>query len=177
VSGSSHEFSKGDSAVVAPVPELDSVVGRWRARFDRSAEQGMPAHLSVLVPWIADADINDQALTQLADAVGRTPMEVTFREFGELPGLLYLRPEPAAALVEMTRRIESAWPSHLHHRGAFDDVLPHLTVAVGASAAEREEITADVRPLLPLTAKLTAIWIVVFDGARWERRATLPLHP
>lgn len=176
MSGSGYGFSKGDSAVVAPVPDLDPVVGPWRMRLDPSTQKGMPAHLSVLVPWIADSDINDQALKKLANVAGRASVEVTFREFGEFPGLLYLRPEPATGLVEMTRRIENTWPSHLHYRGVFDHVLPHLTVAVGASADERKEIMADTGPSLPLTTRLTAIWIVVFDGARWERRATLPLN-
>lgn len=135
----------------------------------------MPAHLSVLVPWIASTDITTETLTKLNEAVATGTLTVNFREFDEFPGLLYLRPEPATDLVALTRRIESAWPSHPHYRGAFDEVLPHVTVAAGASATEREQIRADVGSSLPLAAELTSVWVVVFDGLRWERRALLPL--
>jgi len=40
------------TALIAPVPEAEACVGAWQARFDRSAALGVPAHITVLHPFI-----------------------------------------------------------------------------------------------------------------------------
>ena len=41
-----------ESAILVPVPEAGPVVGRLRARLDRSASRGVPAHVTVLYPFV-----------------------------------------------------------------------------------------------------------------------------
>ena len=41
-----------DSAVVIPVPEAEAVVGPHRARLDPFAAWGVPAHVTVLAPFV-----------------------------------------------------------------------------------------------------------------------------
>ena len=41
----------GRSAVVVPGPAVESAVSSWRDRLDRSAAQGMPAHITALYPF------------------------------------------------------------------------------------------------------------------------------
>ena len=40
------------TALVALIDAAESVVGRWRADLDPSARLGMPAHVTILYPWI-----------------------------------------------------------------------------------------------------------------------------
>ena len=41
------------SAVVVEVPEAEPLVGAWRLRFDPVAALGMPAHVTLLYPFVA----------------------------------------------------------------------------------------------------------------------------
>lgn len=43
---------KGHAAVVVPVPAAEQLVSTWREQFDRSAAQGMPAHITALYPFL-----------------------------------------------------------------------------------------------------------------------------
>ena len=51
----------GTSALVVTVPAAERAVGPWRLHYDPSAAAGMPAHVTVLFPWLAasavDADV------------------------------------------------------------------------------------------------------------------------
>ena len=57
------------SAVILPVPEADAVIGEWRRRLDRSAAWGVPAHVTLLFPFVAPADIDARVLAAVADAI------------------------------------------------------------------------------------------------------------
>jgi hypothetical protein len=43
------------SAVLVPVPEAERVVSRYRARLDGAAALGVPAHVTVLYPFVPAA--------------------------------------------------------------------------------------------------------------------------
>ena len=46
-----------ESAILVPVPEAEPVVGRLRARLDRSAGRGIPAHVTSFPEGLAYADL------------------------------------------------------------------------------------------------------------------------
>lgn len=50
---------------------------------------------------------------------------------GRFPGVLCLAPDPAEPFIALTRAIEACWPQHPSYEGAFDDVVPHVTVVKG----------------------------------------------
>ncbi len=53
------------SAVVVSVPEAQPVVGAPRARDDRSGRWGVPAHVTVLFPFVAPAEQDEQTYAAL----------------------------------------------------------------------------------------------------------------
>jgi len=53
------------SALVILVPEADPLVAAYRERYDPSAAQGMPAHITLLYPFLPPAAIGDDVLTEL----------------------------------------------------------------------------------------------------------------
>jgi hypothetical protein len=91
--------ARGQVAVVVPVPAAESVVSPWRERFDRSAAQGMPAHITALYPFL-DVDLLTEAVvTALRQLCAELPiLDVVFRRTARFPGVLYLSPEPADEL-------------------------------------------------------------------------------
>jgi hypothetical protein len=46
-----------ESTILVPVPEAEPVVGQLRARLDRAASRGIPAHVTVLYPFVPPGQI------------------------------------------------------------------------------------------------------------------------
>jgi 2'-5' RNA ligase len=163
---------RGQSALVVPVPGVEALVSRWRDRHDRSAAQGMGAHITVLFPFLPDARLSADVLAQLRVACGAVPvMEVSFARTARFPGVLYIDPEPADALRELTLSLARRWPEAPPYGGRHADVVPHLTVAFADDDATLDEIDTAVTARLPTPAVLSLVTLSVFDGARWHRRA------
>jgi 2'-5' RNA ligase len=165
---------KGQSAVVVPVPAAEPLVSTWRQRFDSSAAQGMPAHITALYPFLPDERLTDGVLAMLGELCAQSPvLDVQFRHTARFPGVLYLDPEPADGLRKLTAAIAQRWPEAPPYGGAFQEVIAHLTVAHSVGDRALDHIEADVVRGLPVAARLEEAWLYVFDGRRWRPRARL----
>jgi 2'-5' RNA ligase len=163
--------------VVVPVPAAEPVVSTWRERFDGSAAQGMPAHITVLYPFLPEERLSGEVLTRLRElCAGMPALDVLFRRTGRFSGVLYLDPEPADGPRQLTLAIAEQWPEAPPYRGSFAEVIPHLTVAHGADDGVLDDIDADVLRRLPVSARLVEACLYVFDGERWQPRARLPFQ-
>jgi len=167
---------RGQSAVVVPVPAVESAVSHWRQRFDHSAAQGMPAHITLLYPFLAERRLSDEVFAQLSVVCGQVgAFDVRFSQTGRFPGVLYLEPEPADRLRALTLAIAGQWPEVQPYEGRFSEIVPHLTVALAEESAVLDEVEADLGPMLPLVATLDKAYVYVFDGVRWLGMTDLPL--
>src|SRR5207245_2004188 len=80
----------GDTGLVLLVPEADAAVGLWRTVHDPSAREGMPAHITVLYPFIPTADLDAETLAAIAVLCREwQPVTVAFTEFGRFPAVLW----------------------------------------------------------------------------------------
>jgi 2'-5' RNA ligase superfamily len=61
------------TALIVPVPEAEPAVGRFRASLDRAASWGVPAHVTVLYPFLPPQLVDDQVLAALRDIVAGVP--------------------------------------------------------------------------------------------------------
>ena len=169
-------FERGQSGIVAVVPPAEPVVGHWRARFDASAASGLPAHVTALFPFLPGPMLSNAVMARLAAVCAATPpLDLLFRHCARFPGVLYLEPEPATGLAALTQKILIEWPEVSPYGGVYDDVVPHLTVALGVDEAMMDEIEADISRRLPFNARVTEAALFIFDGARWRQQASLPL--
>lgn len=170
----------GRTGLIVKIPEADPAVRAWRERLDPSAGVGVPAHVTVLFPFLDERRIDSDTRTALGEVIGRhRPFETRFARCGGFPGILYLAPEPEAPFRRLTEAIADRWPEAPPFGGQFDDVVPHLTVAQGQDTAVLAEVETDLRRRLPVTASVSAVELMVYDGARWRLRASFPLqeHP
>ncbi len=119
-----------ESAVLVPVPEAELAVGRHRHRLDRAATWGVPAHVTILFPFVAPSAITSATITALADAVGSvTAFDCEFPAtawFGQ--EVVWLAPQPAEPFRALTRAVSAAFPEYPSYGGGYDDIVPHLTV-------------------------------------------------
>jgi 2'-5' RNA ligase len=168
---------EGRSAVVVPVPDVEPVVSMWRERFDSSAAEGMPAHITLLYPFLHEDRLTDEVVAWLRELCADVPvLAVQFTRTKRFPGVLYLDPEPAGRLRGLTAAIAQRWPDAPPYGGRFDEVIPHLTVARAADDDVLDEVESEVLSALPVATRLLQACVYVFDGARWRPRERLPFQ-
>lgn len=127
------------SALIVRVPEAEPYVAHWRERFDPSARLGVPAHITLLYPFMSPELIGREVLEQLRAVVGATcRFAFTLKSVRRFPGALYLAPEPAAPFIALTQRLVHQFPEFPPYGGQYKVVVPHLSVAYGGKLAHSE---------------------------------------
>jgi hypothetical protein len=170
-----------ESAILVPVPDAEPAVARLRARLDRSASRGIPAHVTVLYPFVPPEQITPAVIQMAAAAIRSVPgfgcRFAGTNWFGE--DVLWLAPEPAGPFRALIAAVHAAFPQYPPFSGAFADVIPHLTVGDrpegGISALRAAE--AQVLPMLPVRTRVSRAWLMTGTQApaSWQRLAAFPL--
>lgn len=120
------------TAFVVRVPSAEGLVAELRNRYDATVELGVPAHISILVPFMDPGQVTPAVLAKAQAALREIPcFEFTLRRVGRFPTTAYLAPEPSAPFVTMTAALVRAFPEFPPYGGEHADVIPHLTVAHG----------------------------------------------
>jgi 2'-5' RNA ligase len=166
-----------ESVLLLPVPEAEPYVQRHRFRYDSVALRGVPAHITLLFPFVPPCEIDDGTERGVRDALApfdAFPFALTrLDRFPE--GALYLAPEPAEPFVALTAALANRFPEHLPYGGAYSEVIPHLTVAQTPNVpvgAVSDEIGGD----LPVECFAQEVWLMVEDDEhRWRAHARFPL--
>ena len=170
-----------DSAVIVVIPEIEPVVAELRSRLDRNAALGVPAHVTVLAPFLSPGRIGPERLRELAEAVHSVPrFEVTFRRsewFGD--NVLWLAPEPDDGFRALTATVSAAFPDCQPYGGAFTELVPHLTVGAHTDLARMRDAARAMSARLPVKAAIHAAHLYQGHAAphTWQAIATLPLGP
>jgi 2'-5' RNA ligase len=154
-----------------PVSEADSVVGRWRHEYDPVAAAGVPAHVTLVVPWVAPDDIDGAVLAALEDTLsGVEPFDFELTRVGWFARrVLWVAPEPSEPFIALTHRLADRFGTP-PWEGAFDEVVPHLTVAHASDGVELQSVAADLETRLPVSCRAGEVWAMVGGLGRWERR-------
>lgn len=167
------------SALIVRVPEAEACVGALRARFDPAAVEGVPAHITILFPFMEVDRLSAEVLARAAAAMqGVAPFAFTLGEVGRFPGIAFLAPEPAAPFVELTRALAAAFPDYPPYGGEHPSTAPHLTIANrGAEAADfaAAEAAQWLRAHGPIRACCDTVTLIENSGGRWTELRAFPL--
>lgn len=165
------------SALLVPVPAAEPLVHEHRLAHDPVAPLGVPAHITLLFPFVPPTALDADVERAVAAVVAGFPaFDFELRDVRRFEdGVVYLAPEPERPFTALTEAFTARWPEYQPYGGDFDTVIPHLTVAKinGAPVAALESV---LRPGLPVATRATEVWLMegkVDDG--WERRAAFPL--
>jgi hypothetical protein len=153
-----------ESALVVLVPEAEPAVSSWRSDLDPSAALGVPAHVTLLYPFVEPTDLDDTVLSTVARAIGVSrPFDFALDEvrwFGDT--VMWLAPSPPAPFIVLTQALVDAFPDCPRYGGSVgDEIIPHLTVADGAPLALSQRAARAVREALPLRARAQAVALLV----------------
>ncbi|MDF6043866.1 2'-5' RNA ligase family protein [Streptomyces sp. JH14] len=171
------QYRAGETALIVKVPEAEPVVGSWRERFDASVGAGVPAHVSVLYPFLSQDRVGDHVLGVLGKLFGsHSGFDLCFRECGRFPGVLYLAPEADDQFRALTVAVADRWPEAPPYGGQFAEVIPHLTVAHGQEPSVLDAVEAGLSSRLPIATHVSSVQLLVFDGIVWRERADFALR-
>lgn len=164
-----------ETHLILPVPAAEPPVAEHRELLDPVASQGVPAHITILSPFLElDAITPDDLglLTQLFAATATFEFALTRVE--RFPHALYLAPEPAQPFVELTNAVWRHWPNQPPFGGAHRDVIPHLTVALGEG--DFAEVRRTLQPRLPISAAALEVWLIARrDEISWTAVERFPI--
>jgi 2'-5' RNA ligase len=172
-------MAASESAVIVPVPETEPAVRSFRAELDRAAAWGVPAHVTILHPFLPPDRIGPRELGRLREAVRTVPrFDVAFRRvewFGD--DVVWLSPEPGDGFRTLTAAVWSAFPDCPPYGGAFAEVVPHLTVAAHTDLDRMRAAARATTARLPINAGVQVVHL--FQGSdapgAWRSVAELPL--
>ncbi len=142
------------SALVVPVPAAAWVVG------DAAP---VPAHVTLLAPFLPRPALTEGLLTELAALFSDVlPFPFDLDEVCAFPsGVVYLAPHPPTPFRQLTAELVRRFPEHPPYGGEFSDVVPHLTVPLleGESLADVERRVRDHGPLQGLATEVELLWV------------------
>ena len=164
------------TALIVPVPAAEPAVGNLRRRFDPSAEHGIPAHVTLLAPFLPAERIDDAVRAALGERAAATaPFAFELDRLDCFPGVVYLHPTPGDPFVALITNLAERFGTP-PYGGLHDELIPHLTVAL----EDGDNVTATVEECLeehlPLAARAEEVQLLYegHDGT-WTLEARWPL--
>lgn len=163
------------------VPEAEPVVEQHRRMLDPAAGWGVPAHVTVLYPFVHPSAVNEDVIARLHAVIRSTSafscQFARTRWFGD--EVLWLEPLPADPFRTMTLAVWEAFPHYPPFGGAYDEVVPHLTVAQRSSSGKppMQAAEGDVQSRLPVSAFIDRVLLVAGTQAAdsWRTLSEIPL--
>lgn len=168
--------ANGQSGLVIPVPAADALLASMEARYPGTVRPGLPAHVSLLYPFLASVELDEQVIAVLGESfLEQAPMPVTFATCYRRGGFVALRPDPREGLVGLISATRRKWPHLVPYGGRYGEAEPHLTVAMCTSTERAAMIEQEAPAALPIPAVLREAWLMVFEE-RWTLRDRFAFH-
>lgn len=148
------------------VPEVELQVGALRLGHDSSAALGVPAHITILSPFVDGAIVDESALAELFAKFPAFDFELDRVERFD-DGLVWLHPEPSLRFADLTEAVWQRWPDYPPYEAEHDEVIPHLTVS---------ETPIDLSVQLPIAAHAREVTLIEqASNGRWAVRSRFAL--
>ena len=119
-----------ETALVIEVPESENAVGELRVHYDPVCNLGMPAHITILYPFVPapllnadDFDVINQALSDIHR------FRYVLHKVKQFPKTIYIEPEPIDRFIDMTEALVRRFPDYPPYGGAHTSIKPHLSVS------------------------------------------------
>jgi len=155
------------TGIVIPVAEADRLVDSASAGPRRLPGFGaVPAHITLLAPFLPEGQLDDSTWETLGQFFADiTPFGFELTDVCEFPS--------AATFRRLTSELHKLFPEFPPYGGAFDDIVPHLTVPL-ADGEDVTALTAALTPSLPLSVHAAAAAVFVTDDDGTRVLGTLP---
>jgi 2'-5' RNA ligase len=168
-----------ESALIVEVPDAEAAVGRYRAELDVNASLGIPAHITIVAPFLPVGRLGAAERDRLQRVFAAvSPFDFRLDRTGWFgTTVLWLGPEDPAPFRDLTDRVFAEFPDFPPFGGQFADVVPHLTIGLDCPAETLRRAELQIVPALPVTARASAVTMMAESspGGRWHTVASFPL--
>jgi 2'-5' RNA ligase len=167
------------TALIVAIPEAEAVVGRFRASLDRSASWGVPAHVTVLYPFLPPDRIDEAVLATVREVVAAVErFDVWLSRvawFGDT--VAWVAPQPDQPFRDLTTMVWRRFPQTPPYGGAHAEVVPHLTIGHDAVRPVLQEAATAVAAQLPIRAAVTTVRLIAGTPGHspWRTMGEFPL--
>ena len=160
------------TGLVIVVPEAEARFGALRRKFDPQASLGVPAHITILFPFMAPELIDSTVRRRLSILFKRfSPFRCVLTRVERFPATVYLAPAFAEPFTDLTTAVAREFPEYPPYGGAYSSVVPHLTVAdgdtVAAESVERE-LRADIERNGPVATHCSSVKLLENSSGLWK---------
>ena len=167
------------SAVIVSVGAAEGVVGGFRADLDPAAALGVPAHVTVIAPFVPPHLIDGTLLAALAETVRSvSAFDAAFARVAWFADTVaWLAPEPSAPFRELTEVVWARFPDYPPYRGIYDDIVPHLTIGENSGLSDMRAAAQVIERSLPIMTRVDRVTLIQGSAAAasWRTVAELPL--
>jgi hypothetical protein len=169
-----------ESAIIIPIPEIETIVRDLRLKYDPAARLGVPAHVTILYPFYPP-ELAIGEIDKLRDIFASIEaFSFSFTEVRRFSGTAYLHPDKADAFAEITSMVVKTWPTCKPYGGIHSDIhsdiIPHLTVADHADSETLSEVEGSLHSQLPVECFAREGWLLTSDHAgMWSKKAAFAM--
>ena len=167
-----------ETALVVPIPSLQDFVAKWRPRVDAIAPTGVPAHVTLLYPFLdppAISPVIDELEAFFAAQPGFSYSLDTIGWFDD--EVVYVNPTPSESFQKLTDLIEARWGLP-PYGGNIPDPVPHVTIGYSGTEEDMQGVANAAKTLLPINDQyVTEVWLLqgTPDPPRWTHTHTFRL--
>ena len=117
----------GESAIIVPV-NVPVGVNRLRERMDPSAADGVPAHITLIYPFMPPHELKDDVRRRIEEIIAaEQSFPFVLTSVRRWPTVVYLEPEPDDPFRRLTAALTAAFPDYPPYEGVHEEIIPHLT--------------------------------------------------
>jgi 2'-5' RNA ligase len=160
------------TGLVIVIPEAEVRLGAMRRKFDPQVNLGVPAHITVLFPFMPLERVDPEVRRRITHLFERfSPFLCHLDRVGRFPATTYLAPASTGPLVALTRGVVAEFPDYPPYGGAHSAVIPHLTVADGdARAADlaEQELRVDIERHGAIVALCRSVRLLENSSGQWR---------
>ena len=165
------------SAVIVRA-HLPAGLERLRRRLVGNAADGVPAHMTLLHPFVEPRDLDSAVRRRLGAVVAQhSSFEYHLSEMATWPLAVYVAVRPVEPFARLQRNLQAAFPDFpIYGEPAGFGFVPHVTIADRDHVAEPGLATDPAWAALPRPSRATAIELIGTDaGGRWRLIWRIPL--
>lgn len=131
---------------------------------------------TLLYPFHA-ASRAEKEIGNLVEFFSATPaFEFSLTEVRQFPRTAYLHPDVPQRFTEIIRKLSDKWPDCRPYRGAFQDIIPHLTVADQVDVQVLHLVRDRLLHQLPIVCLAKEAWLLCSnENGLWSRTRCFPL--
>jgi 2'-5' RNA ligase len=157
---------------------LPAGLERLRRVSVEDARHGVPAHLTLLYPFVRAAGLGPAVRRTLAGIARRhEPFDYVLDRQATWPDTIYVAVTPVARFTSLQGDLQAAFPEYpIYGRDAGFRFVPHVTIAEGRAVPDPAVRSDRAWRALPRRDRATAIECIATDPAgRWHVAWRIPL--